>query len=420
MALVALLTACLAASSSTSTLPAPLVVQLATSGPATAGPATATAPLLTTGPDAATRPALPTAGATITPRPTAAASRVPATPCGGAACVAAATHLWLARPIPPQPELVNYVDRSYPYGSTQAGQREPHHGVEFFNRSGAPVLAAAAGVVVSAGPDDTVALGPATRFYGNVVVVRHDADYAGQPVYSLYGHLSSIAVAIDQHVAAGEPLGAVGSTGVAIGPHLHFEVRVGQNDYASTRNPELWLTPLPLNGKPQGVIAGRVVDTAGNVLTEVTVVIRPIATDAEHPRARYPQTYAGDTGLNGDDRLKENFAIGDLPPGTYSVSVNTTRLYQQTVTVSPGQVTWVTFRVNPPPPGSTATEATAAATSLATAEVTLDPTAIALTEAAATPTETPQPATDVPPSEPPTEPPTAVPSDSPPVATTGP
>jgi murein DD-endopeptidase MepM/ murein hydrolase activator NlpD len=49
----------------------------------------------------------------------------------------------------------------------------------------------------------------------------------GKPVVYLYGHLSSVAVTDGVVVAAGQPLGSVGSTGNSTGPHLHFEVDVG-------------------------------------------------------------------------------------------------------------------------------------------------------------------------------------------------
>jgi murein DD-endopeptidase MepM/ murein hydrolase activator NlpD len=325
--------------------------------PVTAGPSATANPLPDAGTDApvldesptATLGVLPTSGPTVTPPATVEATNTPGTPCANQACAQAAVHFWLGRPIPSDGSYVYYVDRSYPYGSTQGGLREPHHGVEFFNNAGTPIIAAAAGEVVVAGQDRAVAYGPAIDFYGKLVVVRLDQIYQGQPVFNLYGHMLSIRVAPGDHVQAGDLLGTVGSTGVAIGPHLHFEVRIGRNDYTTTRNPELWLKPLSANGKIWGAIAGRVVDLAGNLLPDVTVAIKPLATEADKPRNRYITTYALDPNqVNGDNQLQENFAIGDVPPGLYSVSVSTSKFYQQTLTVISNQVTWVTFKVRPP------------------------------------------------------------------------
>ena len=306
---------------------------------------------------------LPTSGPTITPRATpnglgqaaAPPSAPPVTPCADAACAVAAQHLWLARPIPSGEGDVDYVDRSYPYGSTQNGAREPHHGVEFFNGSGTLIIAAGAGTVIVAGDDNFMAFGPSTKFYGRLVVVQLDETYNGQPVFNLYGHMQAVEVALGEHVDVGDALGLVGSTGVAIGPHLHFEVRVGENIYTATRNPELWLEPYTVDGTPWGAMAGRVVDTNGNLLHEVTIAIRPVNTVSETPRNRFVLTYAEDpNGINGDDQLQENFAITDMAPGQYSVSVSTTKLYQQSVTVKPGELAFVTFVVKPPGPRGTA------------------------------------------------------------------
>ena len=99
----------------------------------------------------------------------------------------------------------------------------------------------------------------------------------------------------------------------------------------------------------EGVIAGRVTDLDGNLLHEVTVAIKPIATLTDQPRNRFVTTYAADPYLiNGDDQLQENFAIGDMPPGLYSISVSTSKYYQQTLTVVSDQVAWITFSVKPP------------------------------------------------------------------------
>ncbi len=86
-----------------------------------------------------------------------------------------------------------------------------HHGLDIAARQGTPVVAAAAGTVERAGPAGT---------YGNLVVLRH-ADGSE----TRYAHLSAISVQRGDRVAAGAPIGAVGSTGRSTGPHLHFEIR---------------------------------------------------------------------------------------------------------------------------------------------------------------------------------------------------
>lgn len=321
--------------------------------PAETSPAPAPATLAPrpTSTTTATRAVLPTAGATITKRPSPVVTTTPITPCATATCFANAAHFWLIRPIPTG--YTDYVDRSYPYASTQSNVREPHHGVEFFNRKGTPVIVAGEGQVVVAGDDTDTAYGPATVFYGNLVVVKLDRPYNGRPVFTLYGHLQEVLVEVGDRVTEGDELGAVGETGVALGPHLHFEVRVGQNDYESSRNPELWITPYLYNDKPWGAIAGRVVDTQGNLLREWPIVIRPEKIVGDAPvRSRYITTYALDEAypLNSDDALQETFAIGDIPPGEYSVSASTTKTYKQMITVKAGEVAWVELVVNPPLP----------------------------------------------------------------------
>lgn len=86
-----------------------------------------------------------------------------------------------------------------------------HNGVDFGVPAGTAVAAAGGGTVVMA-RDRMVT--------GLTVVVEHLPG-----VYSLYYHLESVAVQEGRYVAAGETIGAVGSTGLATGPHLHWEVR---------------------------------------------------------------------------------------------------------------------------------------------------------------------------------------------------
>lgn len=86
-----------------------------------------------------------------------------------------------------------------------------HAGVDWAAPTGTPVHAAAAGKVVHA--DDG-------RGYGNLVVIAHEGG-----IETRYAHLSRFAAGITPGalVQAGQPIGAVGTTGLSTGPHLHFE-----------------------------------------------------------------------------------------------------------------------------------------------------------------------------------------------------
>ena len=61
------------------------------------------------------------------------------------------------------------------------------------------------------------------RGYGNVIVIRHQQRYS-----TLYGHLSGFAQGIFRgaHITQGQVIGYVGMTGLATGPHLHYEFRI--------------------------------------------------------------------------------------------------------------------------------------------------------------------------------------------------
>ena len=87
-----------------------------------------------------------------------------------------------------------------------------HQGVDFAAREGAPVLAAADGVITQAGPEGG---------YGNLLRIRHAGGWA-----TGYAHLSRFApgIAPGARVLRGEVIAFVGHTGLATGPHLHFEV----------------------------------------------------------------------------------------------------------------------------------------------------------------------------------------------------
>jgi murein DD-endopeptidase MepM/ murein hydrolase activator NlpD len=205
-------------------------------------------------------------------------------------------------------------------------------------------------MVVFAGDDSHVLLGPSFDFYGNAVVIQLDRQPEGRAVYLLQGHLSKIAVRVGEHVRAGVLIGEVGATGVAIGSHLHFEVRTGSDNYSSVRNPELWLLPRTVAGTPGGALAGRVVDRAGRLLPGRTVALRTAAEPDSAPFLRFLTTYDLEPGTAGsDDLLQENFAATDLEPGEYQVIAYSPNLEQVTVVVHPGKLSWVDFGAGPDP-----------------------------------------------------------------------
>lgn len=222
-------------------------------------------------------------------------------------------HYWLRRPV--ADGGVVWTDKSYPYGHTRGGTLRPHHGVEFNVPRSTEILAAASGTVVVAGSDDSVAYGPIPNFYGNVLVIELDSRLAGQSVFNLYGHLSEILVQVGQHVGAQEAIALSGASGMADGPHLHFEVRLGTNDYDSTRNPLLWLYPF----KDRGTVAGRVLWPGGELVHEAPVQLRRIDAPARYAATT---TYAPE-GVNADDGWRENFAFDDVEAGYYNVIVET-------------------------------------------------------------------------------------------------
>lgn len=94
------------------------------------------------------------------------------------------------------------------------GYDAAHRGVDYAAPTGTKVRSVAAGVILFAGWQ---------RGYGNVVEIQHDGKHA-----TLYAHLSSIAPGLRTgvRIGQGDLVGAVGMTGWATGPHLHFELKM--------------------------------------------------------------------------------------------------------------------------------------------------------------------------------------------------
>lgn len=242
-----------------------------------------------------------------------------------------AEHYYMIRPIPTG--WTDYADRTYAYGSTFGGQYRPHTGEEFRNPESTPVVAVGNATVIYAGDDLSRQFGPNTAFYGILIVLQMtDFTYNGQPVYALYGHLSAVHVNAGDAVAVGSVIGEVGQTGIAIGPHLHFEVRVGNPDdyFTSTRNPDLWIRPWG----GYGTLAGRAFNANG-LLREVAITVKGIDV------TRYTWSYAGDENIP-DENWHENFTLGDLPEGWYTVTTRGgSKIFSQEVYIHGGHTTWL-------------------------------------------------------------------------------
>ncbi len=94
------------------------------------------------------------------------------------------------------------------------GVCRPHKGVDYAAPTGTPIKAAGDGKIVYRGWKGG---------YGNVIIIQHGGRYS-----TLYGHMSKFrgGLAVGSRVRQGQVIGYVGMTGLATGPHLHYEFRI--------------------------------------------------------------------------------------------------------------------------------------------------------------------------------------------------
>jgi len=109
------------------------------------------------------------------------------------------------------------------------GRMRAHKGVDYAAPTGTPIHAAGDGVIKYHGWE---------RGYGNFVVIQHD-----KTISTAYGHMSRFVKGqhVGERVRQGEVIGYVGMTGLATGPHLHYEFRVN----GVQRNPQTVTLPKP-------------------------------------------------------------------------------------------------------------------------------------------------------------------------------
>ena len=260
----------------------------------------------------------------------------------------AARQFLFARPLPADANTP-YPSPVYLYGTTQLFALQVHHGNDFdLNPLGMKILAVADGTVVTAGddnepicgqPNSASQCGPTPGFYGNVIALQLEQGLPNKPIYAFYAHMESLIVKKGDRVKTGDQIGTLGDSGSsALGPHLHLETRVGVNDYSHTRNPGLWVKPLP----GRGILAGSATDINGQPFRAWIVDLYR----AERPDLYWlgTETYQRDDkpAVNSDDNLGENFVMPDLQIGKYIVIVRQgQRTLSRTITVEEGKITFL-------------------------------------------------------------------------------
>ena len=126
------------------------------------------------------------------------------------------------------PASLEYISSGFGYRLDPfTGAGSFHPGLDFRGPIGAPIYAAAHGIVSFVGQRSG---------YGNVVEIDH-----GNGLITRYAHMSGFRTVVGKPVEPGEVIGLIGSTGRSTGPHLHFEVRI--NDHPV--NPRPFLEAVP-------------------------------------------------------------------------------------------------------------------------------------------------------------------------------
>ena len=243
-------------------------------------------------------------------------------------------HFYFARPI--AADQVNWPLANYRYGGVFFAN-VVHTGVDIDAPYATPIHAAGPGTVVWADWGlFREAPGDQSDPYGQAVVLRMDFGYRGRQLYTVYAHMSRITAVLGQHVETGDVLGQVGATGATTGPHVHFEVRWGEDSFHHTYNPELWMAPP----EGWGVLAARLTDARDNTLQQVEVSAQNTSTS----QTRLVKTY-GPGPVNADPYYRENLVLGDLPAALYKITFRYDgKQEQEWVNIYAGQVTYFTFR----------------------------------------------------------------------------
>jgi hypothetical protein len=155
---------------------------------------------------------------------------------------------------------------------------------------------------------------------------------------------------VGQRVRRSHAISRVGSTGRATNEHLHLEIHASPTDSVAaivdslqryppyTRNPELWIEPLP----GTGVVAGQVWDAREQPVAQARIygLVKP---EPQETPFIFAESYGART--RGDPAYDEHFAIGDVPAGEYvlGTTIEGRKVFRR-IRVEAGKVTWVEFR----------------------------------------------------------------------------
>lgn len=239
--------------------PRPTVASTATAG-ASGAPSPAPAPTLAT----AAPPAM--APTTSTPVPEVPAPSAPPTRSG--AVLITSPFGWRVHPV--------------------TGVWKFHAGIDIASPRSTPIRSILPGVVAFSGPYQN---------YGNTVVVEH-----GPKHYTLYAHMDQTLVTPGQRVQQGDHLGLVGATGMATGPHLHFEVRLNgvfQDPIPYLRAVRLGQDPVLALSRPRSTPSGDLnADTS-----LISLVIKQQQSPSRPPTSPPPYTPAPATLPAADGAL---------------------------------------------------------------------------------------------------------------------
>lgn len=241
-------------------------------------------------------------------------------------------HFYFTRPIGAND--VNWPLARYRYGYLLYS--EPHTGIDIPAPKMTPIMAAGSGTVIHAGYGLYFVQDIYKDPYGIAVAIKHDFGFKGNVLYTVYGHLDRVDVYRGQRVSAGQVIGVVGETGKVSGPHLHFEVRIGDNTFFSSRNPELWIAP-PVGW---GVLVGQVIESSGRRIPQLKIRLVSLETKQVYEAITYAQGSA-----NSDEYYSENLVLGDIPAGRYLLYLDfKDQTIKTEIEIQAGQANYFSYR----------------------------------------------------------------------------